>query len=178
MLIINCFGEPSAGKSTLASEIFSYFKKKGINIEYLQEYAKQKLYEDANTVFNCEPYIFGTQLYRQMSIANHADCLVTDSPILTPHFYEDDKQIKDMLIQLELAYFNKFDNFNIFIKRNHAYQNEGRFQSEAESKKINNDMRSFLDDNNIKYHEYCTSDSKVELFTSIEKEIYIHKGDL
>ena len=45
-LVINLAGAPGAGKSTLATEIFSKLKKLGYNCEYVDEYAKHVVYEE------------------------------------------------------------------------------------------------------------------------------------
>ena len=42
MKIINLIGEPSAGKSTIAAELFAKMKKAGYNVELVTEYAKVK----------------------------------------------------------------------------------------------------------------------------------------
>ena len=46
MIVINLFGEPSAGKSTAAMDITARLKRKGINAEYVSEFAKDKVYEN------------------------------------------------------------------------------------------------------------------------------------
>lgn len=157
-IVINLFGEPSSGKSCSAGFIFTELKKRGYNIEYLQEFAKQKLYEDSKKVFSCEPYIFGKQLYRLQSVSDSADIIVTDSPILLPHFYEHNEYAKKILIDLELHYYNQFDNINYFLIRNHPYQTEGRFQTEEEAKVIHNNILKFLVDNNVSFLSILSSD--------------------
>lgn len=147
--VINVFGEPSAGKSVLSSRIFTLLKCMGYNVEYLQEFAKQKLYEHADKVFSCEPYIFGKQLFRQQAISDNVDIIVTDSPILLPPFYESDEKRKKILFDLALNYFNDFNNLNIFVRRTHKYQNEGRFQTEQEANIISNEIINFLKEQQI-----------------------------
>lgn len=43
--IINLFGGPGVGKSTIASGLFYYMKIAGYNVEAPQEWCKQKVYE-------------------------------------------------------------------------------------------------------------------------------------
>ena len=45
MKIINFYGAPGTGKSTLACELFVYMKKHGYNVELASEYAKECVYE-------------------------------------------------------------------------------------------------------------------------------------
>ena len=41
-IVINLFGEPSAGKSTCAMDITAQLKRNGINAEYVSEFAKDR----------------------------------------------------------------------------------------------------------------------------------------
>lgn len=41
-IVVNLFGEPGAGKSTAAMDITARLKRKGINAEYVSEFAKRR----------------------------------------------------------------------------------------------------------------------------------------
>ena len=144
MIVVNFFAEPSAGKSVASAYTFAELKKKNYNAEYLQEFAKEKLYEKNDSVFQCEPYIFSKQLYRLSNLNDNIDVAITDSPILLPCFYEKDLEAKELLEKMSLYYFNKFNNINYFIIRNHNYEKKGRFQNEDESRTIKNDILDVL----------------------------------
>ena len=45
-IVVNLFGEPSAGKSTCAMDITAQLKRHSINAEYVSEFAKDKVYEN------------------------------------------------------------------------------------------------------------------------------------
>lgn len=51
-IVVNLFGEPSAGKSTCAMDITAQLKRHGINAEYVSEFAKDKVYENNGEVLN------------------------------------------------------------------------------------------------------------------------------
>ena len=61
MILINLFGAPGAGKSTGAAYIFSQLKMRGVNVELVTEFAKDKVWEKSVEVFNNQAYIFGKQ---------------------------------------------------------------------------------------------------------------------
>ncbi len=61
-LIVNLFGGPGAGKSTMAAGLFSELKWRGINCELATEYAKEKVWEESYAIFENQIYIFGKQL--------------------------------------------------------------------------------------------------------------------
>ena len=163
-LIINFIGEPGAGKSWASWYISAKLKQNGFKVEYLPEFAKSKLYEHSEKVFTCEPYIFGKQLYKMHSMSDEVDIIVTDSPIILPHFYEKDEQAKELLKQLELYHFNQFNNLNICLMRDHDYKQEGRFQTEDQAEQLHDEMMHFLMLNNIDYYSFFTSHIESEHF--------------
>lgn len=58
-IVINLFGEPSADKSTCAMDITAKLKRRGINAEYVSEFAKDKVWENNEEVFKHQEYLFG-----------------------------------------------------------------------------------------------------------------------
>lgn len=82
MLVVNLFGVPGAGKSTGAAYVFSMLKMRGINVEYIPEYAKDKVWEDNTEVFKNQAYVFGKQSFRMSRCKDKVDVIVTDSPLL------------------------------------------------------------------------------------------------
>lgn len=170
-LIINCLGEPGAGKSTMASRIYYMLKCKGFNVEYLQEFAKQKLYENVDKVFSCEPYIFGKQLYRLMSVSDNVDIVVTDSPIILPPFYEKDENKRKILFDLALEYFKDFNNLNILIQRKHDYDENGRFQNEEQANVIYHSILKFLTDKSINTYVFQSTISDTDLYRWLDEQL-------
>lgn len=63
-IVINLFGEPGAGKSTAAMDITARLKRKGINAEYVSEFAKDRVYENNGEVFKHQEYLFGKQSFK------------------------------------------------------------------------------------------------------------------
>ena len=63
MYVINLFGGPSTGKSTLAALLFGTLKSKyDLNCEYVNEYAKDLVYEKRNQILlKDQLYIFAKQ---------------------------------------------------------------------------------------------------------------------
>lgn len=58
-IVVNLFGEPSAGKSTATMDITAELKRVGVNAEYVSEFAKDKVYEHNEEVFAHQEYLFG-----------------------------------------------------------------------------------------------------------------------
>ena len=153
--VINLFAGPGTGKSTNASYIFSKLKEAGINCEYVQEFAKDKTWEENVTALSCQPYVTGKQFWRLARLRGKVDIIVTDSPMILGTLYPTfgctsdwDKGIHNQ--------FKMFNNINIFLKRNsnvHPYNEKGRSQSEAEAIAIDARTKRMLEDHKYPYYE-------------------------
>ncbi len=174
-LVINLAGAPGAGKSTLATEIFSKLKKLGYNCEYVDEYAKHLVYEGNNVRLQNQLMVFSNQFHAQYVLNDKVDIIITDSPLLFSIFYnklKDDKDIAklpDKLItELVLHAHNSFDNLNYFLVRNHDYQTVGRLQTESEAQKYQEDIKTLYKTLNL---DFKVLNSTENCFEQILKDI-------
>ena len=170
-IIVNLFGAPGAGKSTGAAYIFSKIKMAGVNAELVTEFAKDKVWEESKEVFNNQIYIFGKQSFKISRVMNKVDVIITDSPIILSSFYNSDKMIQEELDALVMKTFNSYNNMNYFIERVKPYQEKGRFQTEAESDQIADEVSTLLDEKEVDY-EVIAGDT--EGYDYIVKQI-LHK---
>ena len=67
-VVINLFGGPGAGKSTCAMEICSELKKHGLSAEYVQEYAKELVYENRMDLWLVMLCVFGIAVVTEIVI--------------------------------------------------------------------------------------------------------------
>jgi hypothetical protein len=150
-LVVNVFGGPSAGKSLVASELYVALKKKHIETELISEFVKQLILEGNVSGIQNQLYLLGTQLHRQMCAYNHAQVVVTDSPILLCGIYrqEDSRYLKDLSIEQH----NKFNNLNILLKRGDGYSHSmnGRIHSLVESVALDRKIQNLLDQFEVPY---------------------------
>lgn len=161
MRIINIFGGPGAGKSTLASYIFANLKAFGkYKVELVTEYAKDCVYEGKlNILKNDQLYVFAKQNHKLKMIQQYSsnlDFIITDSPLLLSNIYgEINNSIDDEFKKFVTHTFNSYENINIFINRTNdfKYENEGRIQTDEEAKKIHESIKLYLDNNKINYSE-------------------------
>lgn len=150
-IVINLFAGPGAGKSTGAAYVFSQLKMRGINCEYISEYAKDKTWEGNGVALSCQEYIFGKQSYRQFRCKDQVDVIITDSPLILGWFYNSNPVLDDNFKNTVLNVFNSYNNMNYFIERDKPYNPIGRNQTEEESKEIDNKVTAFLTEENISF---------------------------
>ena len=155
MLVVNLFGVPGSGKSTGAAYIFSRLKMAGINAELITEFAKDKVWEGNDTIFEPDNqlYLFGKQFYRMSRCRDKVDALVTDSPLPLCAFYNKSDTLGQGFNILVWNVFNSFDNYNVLLERVKPYQEKGRLQTEAESNAMLGPLTHCLDCGPIQYEK-------------------------
>lgn len=143
-LIVNFYGGPGAGKSTLAAGTFAALKNKGVNCELVFEYVKSWAWEKRSPSKYDELYIFGQQVRRETLLYGKVDVLLTDRPLRLSGYYAryfgQDGLGKAMDLacsELEvLALLDGHTFVNVMVERISKYNPEGRYQSEAEAEGI------------------------------------------
>lgn len=172
-IVINLFGEPGAGKSTAAMDITARLKRKGINAEYVSEFAKDKVYENNGEVFKHQEYLFGKQSFKMGRVRDKVQVMVVDSPLILCIVYNNDNEILGHDFEATVwNMFNSYANKNYLLTRKHAYEDKGRFQNEEEALKIRKQIMNALDNMCITYSLATSSESDCEIIANkIAEEI-------
>lgn len=166
MKVINLFGAPGVGKSTLAMELTSMLKKNRIDAEVSLEYVKEYIHTGNDNLLSYQNFIFAQQ-ERQLRIlqdSKEVEFAITDAPLLHSAFYAPDNYpvyFNDLVFEI----FNSYDNINFLIKRRHPYSFNGRLQNEEKSDLIAKKLPSFLINHNVTYTEiYSDDDIRKKIF--------------
>jgi nicotinamide riboside kinase len=159
--IVNLFGGPGTGKSTMAAGVFSELKWRGVNCEIATEYAKEKVWEGSLGIFENQVYIFAQQLQRILRVKDKVDIVVTDSPLVLIILYS--KKLSGTFDKLILEIFHTFNNLNYFLIRKKKYLRKGRLQTLEEAVELDNLTRELLDCNKISYDTFVGEKTSVEL---------------
>lgn len=154
-VIVNLYGAPGAGKSTGSAYIFGQLKMNNISVELVREFVKDKIYEKSEGVFNDQVYILGKQHFRQTNVKGNVDVIITDCPLIIQAYYTDKYKFPyaDELRQLVLKLYSLENNINYFVNRDKPYNPDGRFQTEADSDSISDNLKEYLDNLDIEYKE-------------------------
>ena len=143
MLVVNLFGGPGTGKSTLAAALFSNLKIRGVNAELVTEFAKDLVWSERNKELQDQVYILGKMYHKLWRLKDKVDVVVIDSPLPFCVYYDQGKT--PGMEEFVMGLFNQFRNINILLERNFPYQQEGRYQDEEGAVKVHNDIYKLLD---------------------------------
>ena len=170
MKVINLFGGPGSGKSTLRSGLFYQMKISGINCEDVTEYAKDITWEGHFNLLSDQLFILAQQNRKLERLREQIDWVITDSPLLLNLQYAKLDYLPNSFRNLVLELWNSYDNYNVFINRNHEYSGIGRSQNEEEALLINNQLKILLNENNIKFSNVNSHDNAIE--TILKNYVY------
>jgi adenylate kinase family enzyme len=166
MKVINFFGAPGVGKSTMAMFLTSLFKQSQVDAEVSLEFVKEYIHAGNENLLAYQNYIFAQQ-ERQLRIlldSKEAEFAVTDAPLLHSVFYAPEKYpvyFKDLVFEI----FHSYENINFLINRKHPYSFNGRIHSEEKSDLIAKKLPAFLMNHNIPYIEIDSDeDVKEKIF--------------
>lgn len=156
-IVINGYGGPGAGKSTACMEITAALKKEGYNAEYVQEYAKELVYEKDMEMLDGSPEhqyeILKEQTRRMDRLYDQVDFIVTDSPVMLNTIYN--KQLTPEYESLVNELQGEYINYSFFIERDASnFEEEGRIHNLTESIEKDNEIKDMLQKNEIKYKTY------------------------
>lgn len=153
MRVVNFFAGPGTGKSTAATGLFNEIKRRGVNAEYIPEFAKDAAWENrGKKFFAAQQYIYGEQSWRFDRVKDDVDVMVTDSPLIMAYVYMPNDFPLPALRDTMMQDFNRYDNLNIFLRRSKKFNPAGRNQAEAESIKLDEDIRYMLKEKNIVHY--------------------------
>lgn len=156
-IVINGYGGPGAGKSTACMEITAALKKEGYNAEYVQEYAKELVYEKDMEMLDGSPEhqyeILKEQTRRMDRLYDQVDFIVTDSPVMLNTIYN--KQLTPEYESLVNELQEEYINYSFFMERDVSnFEEEGRIHNLTESIEKDNEIKDMLQRNEIKYKTY------------------------
>ena len=167
-LIVNLFGGPSVGKSTVAAGVFSLLKLHGVECGLVTEYAKGLIWEERHKTFKDQQYIFAKQHHRLWRVVDKVDVIITDSPLILNQVYGDiykttNKKFNDNVIDV----VSNFNNYNILLTRTKKYNPNGRNQTEDQAKEIDSIIRRTLENYSMAFVEVPGNSSGINKITQL-----------
>jgi deoxyadenosine/deoxycytidine kinase len=168
--IVNLFGGPGIGKSSIASGMTYKLKKRHISCDNPYEFPKLLAWDDNKSAIKDQLYVLANQHRGITKSYGKVDYIIVDSPILLSVVYKDyyqDNEYPSNLYQESfdnfiVELFKKYDSINILLKRTDGlHNNKERYQSLDESKGLDVKIESILNKWDIPYLEVEVGDDTV-----------------
>ena len=149
-LVIEFWGGPGVGKSTMAADSFVRLKKLGINVELITEYAKGWAWDGKRIGELDQIYILSKQLKQESRLYGKVDVIITDSPLALSAFYakyyhgtDYIKSAVDGIIESTgRAGVDRF-SFLLYRSEDREYQQSGRYEDSEAAKAVDSAMSKF-----------------------------------
>lgn len=169
--IINFFGGPGCGKSTLAAGLFYKLKLEGHSVEFVTEFAKDLTWASRGQALSNQYYVFAKQLNRLLVVNNKVDIIITDSPLLLTNIYHNPSSAQystrfKYVVEDVFYSFNNTDNF-LVTSDYRRYDTNGRSQTVAQSQQIGERIDEYLRMLSIPYREVTRETPIQEIYDSI-----------
>lgn len=164
--VLNLYGGPCVGKSTLAAGITFMMKTAGYNVELVTEVAKDYVWENSKIIFNNQLYLTTNQYHNMFRLKEYADFIITDAPLLNCAAYFPD-DYPDCVMETVKWMHDQFDNTNFYIDRVIPYNPKGRKHSEEESKLVDARIRHLLTEYEVSYQIVDANDNTAKRLSSL-----------
>ena len=159
-IVVNLFGGPGIGKSSIAAGITYKLKKKHISCNNPYEFPKTLAWDNNTPAIKDQLFVFANQHRGIAQSYGKVDYIIVDSPILFSKIYHSyytkgypAEFYGDLFHQMVLDLHKKYQSINILLERAEGIHNdEERFQNYEESLDIDKLCKKVLVENNIPYH--------------------------
>jgi deoxyadenosine/deoxycytidine kinase len=176
--VINLFGGPGIGKSSIANGLTYKLKKKHISCDNPYEFPKILAWDENHSAIRDQLYVLANQHRGIVKSYGKVDYIILDSPILLSLIYKNyyksneypatlygesfDKMILDV--------HNQYDNINIVLNRSIGVHNEKeRYQTLEQSVLLDIEIENTLIKHNLPYIKVDVNDDTVNQILSIIK---------
>jgi hypothetical protein len=108
-------------------------KWQNVNVELVDEYAKQLSWEKRSATLEDQLYVVAAQNRKLTRLVDQVKYIITDSPLIMALPYCEPSYYPDTFPKLVWDVWNGYPNINIFVKRVKPFHQVGRHHNEAQS---------------------------------------------
>ena len=158
--IVNLFGGPGIGKSSIANGLTYKLKKKHISCDNPYEFPKVLAWDENHNAIKDQLYVLANQHRGIVKSFGKVDYIILDSPIILSLVYKSIYKgseypatlYGDSFDKMVLDIHNQYDTLNILLKRTEGdFNQKERYQTIDESKMLDDEIEKTLVKNNIPY---------------------------
>lgn len=143
-LIVELASGPCGGKSTEAAALYAALKQRHVSCELAREYVKRWAWEGRAIAALDEFYVLGKQIHEESSLLGKVEVVIVDRPVFMSQVYTDlyaPSPIRRGITEAVRSYYEAAADAGhrrvvVLLPRRHSYQEAGRYESEAEARKI------------------------------------------
>lgn len=151
-LVVNFFGGPGSGKSSLTGGLFYNLKTHHqVNCEMAREVAKQKVWSGQLKSLEDQDYITALQRQEIAVLVGQVDVVICDSPLLLGCIYAP-SNYPQCFQDFTRWTWDQYNNLNFFVERTKPFDPAGRKHGEQESAAIGASILQLLQDYAVPYH--------------------------
>lgn len=164
-IVINLYGGPSSGKSTQGAGLFYKMKQNGYNVELVNEFAKEVVWEGNVPLLKDQLYVLAHQHRKLVRLAGKVDYIITDSPVLLSIAYRslyDGAMYSDLIDKLALECYGMYHNINFMLNRTHDFRDQGRAQDYQQSLTIDANIIEIFSQYEIQYKSLAVNEHTVD----------------
>ena len=168
--IINLFGGPGIGKSSIANGLTYKLKKKHISCDNPYEFPKLLAWDENHSAIRDQLYVLANQHRGIVKSYGKVDFIILDSPILLSltyrNYYKSNEYpatlYGESFDKLVLDTFNQYDNINIVLNRSIGLHNEKeRYQTLEQSILLDVEIENTLIKHQLPYTKLDVGDNTV-----------------
>lgn len=151
-LVINIFGGPGSGKSTIAGQIFTDLKQKGVEVANPEEQAKLAIWSNQAWLLDHQTILLGRTWETILARQDKVDVIVMDSPALLCSVYAGNRE-PSCFHALVADIHKRTDRINLFLMRDglRTYSMNGRRETEQEARILDERIITTLDTHSEHY---------------------------
>lgn len=174
--LINLFGGPGIGKSSIAAGLTYKLKKKHIKCDNPYEFPKVLAWDENHSAIRDQLYVLANQHRGIVKSYGKVDYIILDSPILLSLVYRNYYRsgeypatlYSDSFDKMVLDIHNQYDTLNIVLNRSEGVHNEKeRYQNLEQSIELDTAIENTLIENNIPYTKVNVDDDTVNNILTI-----------
>lgn len=178
MYVVNFFGAPCTGKSTIAACIFHKFKKylPGFNVELVTEVAKDLCWENNSMALRDQLYVAGKQEHRLYRLScSDVDIAITDAPLMlqTIYYNLNNKPNSEEFEKVIFGHSNMYQNINFMLypRSKINYENAGRNYDFERQEEITGKILDLFEKYKIDYINVSDDIDSTKIYRDILKII-------